>query len=392
MEEQVLSLCPQKNRDMVRKSLAHGNYKVSFVSALSEVSSALAELKPRIFVHDWGATEASQARQFHLKFCRSEQAASIARVILVAEISPSILAFANDALIDKVYTYGVASINLGNDLGMLTTSQDTNELSKFLRDAKAEGIRYSQADVDARIEEIYKKFPHDNKVKLEYGNLNYRQMRIKEAHTLAYDLISRDPNNMRALNLKAKCLMKSGEWEKAIEALGEANVLSPSNPDRLIMLGDAFYGKGDLDKALDCYKEASEADPEDDATAKKSMGKIHLEQGRLEDALDMFQGSASEEEAAGFFNNSAVYAVRCGKFEEALRLYKTALKALKTNKLKPLIYFNIALSHHRLDQDDEAIECLKKSLHFDENYEKAKTKMDEIWKIQNQKKKKAAQG
>ncbi|MDQ3234548.1 MAG: tetratricopeptide repeat protein, partial [Pseudobdellovibrionaceae bacterium] len=151
-------------------------------------------------------------------------------------------------------------------------------------------------------------------------------------------------------------------------------------PERLILMGDALYGKGDLDKAMACYQEAIDIDPSVKDIAHKQMGQVHLATGKVEEALELFKGSMSEEESAGFFNNAAVHAVREGKIEEAITLYNTALKALVTDKLKPFIYFNLALSHRRLGQAEDAVKCLKRALHYNPGYEKARVHLDSILK------------
>ncbi len=380
MNRRVLSLCSRNNREMLRKALASGNYKVSFVSALSEVTPALADFKPNIFIHDWGAVDQSQSRLFHLKFGKTLQSVEMIRVLIVPEVTPNMLAFASDALIEKVVSYSSATLNISQQIDMLATAQESNELSRFLRESKTDGHRYSQQEVDNKIDELFQKFPHDNKVKLEFGNLSFRQAKFSESLNLASDLLSKEPTNLRAMNLKARSLMKQGHFDKAMETMQDAHVLSPANPERLIMMGDALYGKGDLDKAISCYQEAVKVDPDSSSQAQKQIGQVRLEQGHFEEALELFRSSVSEEEAAGFFNNAAVKAVRDQKLVEALKLYETALKAVKTDKLKPLIYFNIALSLRRLGRDAEAGKYLKRCLHYNPQFDKAKVQLDQILK------------
>lgn len=386
LNRKVLSLCAQQNRELVRKTLAAGNYKVSFISALSEVTAAIAEFKPSVFVHDWQAVDETQTRKFHLNFSRTGTAAELVRVLLVPDVTPNMLAFANDAMIERVYTYGTASLTLGNELDMVTAAQDKSEIARLVRETRSEGFQYDQKKIDQKVEELFQKYPHDNKVKLEYGNLNFRQNKYAEALVLATELVSREPQNLRAMNLMARAMMKQGQWDKALETLEGAQILSPSNPERLVLIGDACYGKGDLNKALQYYKEAVNLDPDMAADAHRQMGQIKLEMGAVEEALDLFKNSVSEDEAAGFFNNAAVAAVRDGKPEQALKLYENAMKALKTNRLKPLIHFNIALSHRRLGDNDSAVKHLKKALHFDPSYEKARAQMEQISRLEPMKK------
>jgi len=378
LSRKVLSLCAQQNRELVRKTLAMANYKVSFISALSEVSSAIAEFKPSVFVHDWAAVDETQTRKFHLNFSRTSSATELIRVLIVPDVNPNLLAFANDALIERVYSYGTASLTLGNEIDMITASQDKSEVARLVRESRSENFKYDQKTIDEKVEELYQKYPHDNKVKLEFGNLSFRQNKYAEALVLATDLVSREPLNLRATNLMARAMMKQGHWEKALETLESAQILSPSNPERLVLIGDACYGKGDLNKALQCYEDAADLDPDMAQVAHRQMGQIKLEMGAVEEALNLFKNSVSEDESAGFFNNAAVAAVRDGKPEQALKLYETAMRALKTSRLKPLIHFNIALSHRRLGDNESAVKHLKKALQIDPNYEKARVQLEQL--------------
>jgi hypothetical protein len=239
LSRKVLSLCAQQNRELVRKALAMANYKVSFISSLSEVTSAIAEFKPSVLVHDWAAVDETQTRKFHLNFSRTSTATELVRVLIVPDVTPNLLAFANDALIERVYSYGSASLNLGAELDMVTSVQDKSEIAQLVREARSEGYKYDQKKLDDKVEELYQKFPHDNKVKLEFGNLNFRKNKYAEALVLATDLVAREPQNLRAMNLMARAMMKQGQWDKALETLDQAQILSPSNPERLVMIGDA---------------------------------------------------------------------------------------------------------------------------------------------------------
>ncbi|MDQ3233595.1 MAG: hypothetical protein M3Q07_17390, partial [Pseudobdellovibrionaceae bacterium] len=154
MSRKVLSLCSQQNRELVRKALAMANYKVSFISSLSEVTSAIAEFKPSVLVHDWQAVDETQTRKFHLNFSRTSTAAELIRVLIVPDVTPNLLAFANDALIERVYSYGAASLNLGNELDMATASQEKSEVSRMVRETRAEGFKYDQKKIDDKVEEL----------------------------------------------------------------------------------------------------------------------------------------------------------------------------------------------------------------------------------------------
>lgn len=377
MNKRILSLCAQAKRDIVKRAVA-GDFKVSFISVLSEVSNAINEFKPDLFIHDWQAQEDTQARQFHLKFGQSTAAINLARIVLVPEVTPQLLAFASDAMIERFHTYSAVPLNLLTEAKMLLDGREGNELQKFLRESKLPTFNYNQQAIDQKIEQLYGNFAHDPKVKMEYASLLLRQGESQKAMAMAQDIITKDPMNLRANNLVARAKMKLGQFDEALIVLNRANVLSPSNPARLILLADAFFGKGDLDAALANYQAASHLDSDYEKEAGRQIGRIKLAQGDLEEAVDFFKSSVSEEESAGFFNNAAVQAAKSQQFKEALKLYESALKTLKTDRLKPVIYYNIALSHWRLAEHEPAMKALKRSLNYDPQHEKALALMQKL--------------
>ena len=212
------------------------------------------------------------------------------------------------------------------------------------------------------------------------GNLKLRKELAGEAKELAATVLEEEPTNLRAVNLLSRVSMKEGKFDEAFALLEKANSISPANADRLILLGDACYGKGDLDQAVDFYKEAAGANPDKAEQAESNIGKIKIAKGDLEGALSLLQRSASEEEAAGYFNNAAVVAVKAGKFKEAIKLYETALKSLKTDKLKHIIYYNLGLSHRRDGNIPEATKMMKRAIKYKPDYEKAKKQLEQLSK------------
>ena len=377
MNKRILSLCAQSKRDAVKRAMM-GHFKVSFISVLGEVNNAINDLKPDLFIHDWHAQEESQARQFHIKFGQSMAAIDISRIILVPEVTPQLIAFASDSMVERFHAYSAIPLTLLNEAKMLLDAKEGNELQKFLRESKLSTFNYNQQQIDQKIENLYEKYSHDPKVKMEYANLLLRQGHLQKSVVLAQELINKDPTNLRANNLLARIKMKMGHFDEALVLLNKANILSPANPARLVMLGDAFFGKGDLDSALQNYHQAMHLDSDFSREAGRQVGRIKLAQGELEEAVMFFKSAVSEDESAGFFNNAAVQAARAQDYSGALKLYESALHTLKTDRLKPTIYYNIALSHLRLSESEPAMKALKRALYFDANHEKAQGLMQKL--------------
>ena len=376
----VLILSGDKSpyRAVLKKAL-NPNFKVSFISAISEVSPSIGAFKPNLFIHDWTTTDDTQGRQFHLRYAQStHESGGVVRIIVTTKVTPSLMAFATDAYIDKIIDYGTAKLNLSTQVEMLLNNSGHREILSLIKTVNADKSSYSQEEVDGMVESTFQKYPHDNSVKLEMGNLKLRKDSPDEASELAKLVLEEEPTNLRAINLMSRVSMKQGNFEEAFALLEKANSVSPNNADRLLLLGDACYGKGDLDAALGFYEEAADANPDKLEQAESNMGKVKIAQGDLESALSLLQRSASEEEAAGYFNNAAVVAVKKGQHADAVKLYETALKSLKTNKLRHIIYYNLALSHKRNNNLAECVKMLKRSLKYKPGYEKAEKMLQAI--------------
>lgn len=93
-------------------------------------------------------------------------------------------------------------------------------------------------------------------------------------------------------------------------------MLSPSNVDRLLQLGDCYLSQGLTVKAKEKYGKSPKCRPEL-KDAKKGLGVIELSTGDINDALDLLNDVTSEERSASIFNNAAVMCVRDGDVEKA---------------------------------------------------------------------------
>ena len=178
--------------------------------------------------------------------------------------------------------------------------------------------------------------------------------------------------------------MKVGDWDTAIKILEASDKLSPGNPDRLISLGDAFFGNGDIDKAMGYYQDAKEANEDlgiEENESSKKMATARLEQGEVDEAISLLRKSASEDEIASYFNNGAVMASKQELFDKAVSLYETAIKALQTDELKPIIYTNMAISLRRLNRIEDAKKAIRKALRIKPDYEKAKQQSKKLERL-----------
>lgn len=361
------------NRQTFAKGLGSAGFKVDFCSTTNDALELINELSAGIFIHDYEATDKTQGSQFQQRLARLEVYDTLIRILYVQEISPKVLALANDAKIRRIVSYN--SVNpeiLADEIKMLTkTGSAFMDLQKRIKELAAKGGANASVEIDKEIEQTYTSFGHDPQIRIEYAGVCLRRNQLEDAKSHATEVLRKDELNVRAMSMVSRILMKQGKMTEAIQIMEKANGLSPNNPERLIALGDAFFQTGDKPKAKGFFNQAIAAAPEAAGEASKGLAQVALSEGDTTAALDLLVNSCSEDESAGFFNNAAVAAKRAGQHDKALHLYDSAMKSLKTNKLRPLIFFNIALVHCDQKNYEQALKSLKQALRFDKTYEKA---------------------
>jgi len=359
------------HREPWRKAFTGDGYRVDFVSNGNDVSNLLANLKPKVFIQDWNALDDSQSRQLATRLSKLAEYVDVCRIVLVEAITPQSLSMANDISLARLVSVATPAPMLLNTVNMAVASHAAHaKLHQVIADIRSGQKVYEQKEIDSLVETAFTEWPNDADVRIEHANLQIRKGDLTAARKVGEEILAQNPTNVRAMNLVARTLMKDGKFDEALNVLHQADALSPSNPGRLALIGDAFFGKGDIGAAVAAYEEAMKQDP-DNAAAAEGLGILRLSEGDADAALALFSGSLSEEEAVGFFNNAGVAAAKVGKLEEAIRLYETALAALKTAKNRPSILYNLALAHRRTGNINEAIKAIKRAVKMSPEFEKA---------------------
>lgn len=358
------------DRDPLVKALRKDGVTAMFGQNHVVLDEILEKFNPASMLHIWPGMDPQEAIKLHQRLSLTNP--QLCRIIQVEAISPGIAAIAADTGIKRVLTNVLKASSVATEVQMaLASIQQQPELVKLLQEIRTTKA-YDQQKIDKEIERSYLFFPHDPTVRLEFGNLSFRQKRFSLSQEIAESLIAQNPNNVRAINLLARIYMFKEDISKAIDLLESANILSPYNTDRLLLLGDAFYNIGNNQKARDYYKQVLDLDRSNGVEAYKGIVKINLKEGHLNAALQIVQESLSEEEAASIFNNAAIHSVHKGEIESSLQLYEAALKAVKSRKLQATVYFNIALAYERLGRIDESLKNIERSLELDPNFDKTK--------------------
>lgn len=171
---------------------------------------------------------------------------------------------------------------------------------------------------------------------------------------------------------KSNTLMSRGKWEKASEVLDKLLELTRKEFksiwwDKGIALGNS----GQLQNALDCFKEVIKLDSKDiNAWFTKGWALGNL--GRWEEALDAFEQALKinpkYKEAR---NNKGVALGKLGRYKNALAAFDEALK-IDPKYTKALYNTGVALGNLGRQEGAEALAALKEALKIDPKDEKVK--------------------
>lgn len=381
-DNQLLFLAADgQHRSSYASQLRKSNYAVSFVSNPEVVIQMIHQLKPKILIHDFDTIDHDAGIRLHQRIVKIPKLLSICRIVFAKTISANLLALSSDTLINRILSRQTVQLNLVEEVNMAVASgANLSELQQQIRSVQTKESVYNQDAIDEMVESSYKAFPHDSTVCLEFANLQYRCENYQDALQHAERLITKDPNNVRAMGLMSRILMKSGEFDQAQQVLEKANILSPLNSSRLISLGQICYEKGQKESARGYYREALKADP-DDKEAIEVAANFEVLEDNPNDALAIFRNTLSEEETAGLLNNSGIKAIHEGHVEEGIKFYQLAISSLKSNRFLPQLLFNMALAQKRKNNLDEAVNYCKKALKFDPSFTKAADQLKKIEKL-----------
>jgi len=176
------------------------------------------------------------------------------------------------------------------------------------------------------------------------------------------------PNKTMAYNYLGNAYYEKGESQRAIECYQKALVANPESITAHISLGNAYYKKGALDKAISEYKQVLVIDSRY-ADAYYNLGVVYDNKGELDKAISEYKQALAIDprSAKAHFNLGVVYDNK-GMLDEAISEYKKAT-TIKPNY--PEAYNNLGIIYDRKSMFDEAIIECKKALAINPNLAEA---------------------
>jgi tetratricopeptide (TPR) repeat protein len=155
-----------------------------------------------------------------------------------------------------------------------------------------------------------------------------REGRIEQAGTLAHGLINDAPDDPAAHLLVAAVAWQRGDHDETLRWALSCLALQPGHAPALLLAGRAARAAGDLDGALQFFREAAQCAPERaDAAFKTCITLLERGDPEANDALhDLLRRFPNDAEG---WHDIGVTLHRAGKFEAALVAFTRAAEAVQ---------------------------------------------------------------
>lgn len=176
---------------------------------------------------------------------------------------------------------------------------------------------------------------------------------------------------VKAWSLLAEVYLEEKDYLSAIGALEKALNINPNSTNNLFLLGKIYLIQKDLYKARDYFTMALNSDPEN-TQLKQDIWNIYLQLDLVEEVMRDFGPMLFDTLTVDTLNNLAVSFRKQGKIDDAIKVYKQALKKEPENEK---VMYNLAVAYVNLGSINNALKYLKKVLEKDAGFTPAK----ELW-------------
>jgi protein O-mannosyl-transferase len=193
--------------------------------------------------------------------------------------------------------------------------------------------------------------------------------------TLWNNSLSRDPQNIIALNNYGLWLLRQGEVKKAKKYFLLTSFIQPSEELPLKNLGRLYMMEGELDKAELAYKKILEFHP-DSMVAHRMLWVLLEKQGRgmeAEDHIDFVLSDNSSDVIA--LNQKGLILYESKKYRQAEDVFK---KAIENFPIDPELHFNLGMTLQKTGRPDQAFKSFAKAAEIKIDFALAYDRMGQI--------------
>ena len=201
--------------------------------------------------------------------------------------------------------------------------------------------------------------------KYHESSILIREEKYSDAIKLLTELIAEDSDNPRYHYKLGEAYYGLGELEKALQEEQEAIRINPDMSVAYITLGQVYEQQGNMESAQLMFSKAAELDPEN-GLAWYYLGETQETLEQYEDALVSFQAAAeadSEWSVPRFALGEVL--VKMGNDEESLAEYQAAITI---DPSWALPYYSMGEVHERMKEYDEALADFRNVVILDQDW------------------------
>lgn len=206
-----------------------------------------------------------------------------------------------------------------------------------------------------------------SRILLELGLIMELEAKWDEAEKMTDSALKMNPEMTRAWFLKARIRGAQSDWEKAAECIAKAIELSPRNSDFLMFQGRIFLEMKNFPKARSSFMTVVNSFPRD-MELKQKIWNTYLDYGFVEQVQVDFGAILFESLTIDTLNNMAVALRRENRLQEAILVYKQALKKEPGNAK---ILYNAAMAQAKSGNPAAALKYLEKAIEIEPDFNEA---------------------
>jgi tetratricopeptide (TPR) repeat protein len=198
---------------------------------------------------------------------------------------------------------------------------------------------------------------------------------LAEAERIYRQVLKAEPQQADALHLLGVLAQQAGKPEPAVEHIGAAIALIPSQPLFRASLASAYLDLGRLDEAVASCQEALRLQP-DLVAAHHTLASVRRAQGRMDEAEAGYRAVLRlQPDHADARNNLGNVLRGRGQLGEAEACYRAALRHRPGN---PIALANLGALLRKRARLDEAEACLRQALQLQPNLATAQSYLGDI--------------
>jgi protein O-GlcNAc transferase len=191
---------------------------------------------------------------------------------------------------------------------------------------------------------------------------------LPQAEQIYRAILEVEPQQVEALHLLGLMASQLGQYERAIEYLGQAVRWQPDHAEAHYNLGNLLQGQGKPQEAVTCYQRALHLKP-DFAQAHNNLGNLLQGQGKLAEAAASYQHALRyQPDYAEAHNNLGNALQRQGKLAEATAHYQHALRYQPDYAEAHYNLGNVLQGQGELA---EAVACYQQAVHLKPDFAQA---------------------